>query len=150
MRLKHSQQILIVEDSDDDFAATMRAFNKAGLANDVVRCSNGDQALDYLFMRGQYAGREHPEHPGIVLLDLNLPGTDGRDILKQIKADPELKKIPVVVLTTSDAEIDIESCYAAGANSYIQKPVDLMGFMQSITRLKEYWFEVVILPKVDE
>jgi len=149
MRLKHSQLILIVEDSDDDYAATLRAFNKAGLANTIERCSNGDQALDYLFRRGQYAGTE-AEHPGIVLLDLNLPGTDGRDILRQIKADEDLKKIPVVVLTTSDAEIDIESCYAAGANSYIQKPVDLVGFMQSITRLKEYWFEVVILPKVDE
>lgn len=149
MRLKHSQHILIVEDSDDDYAATLRAFHKAGLANKIERCSNGDQALDYLYRRGAYAGND-AEHPGIVLLDLNLPGTDGRDILKQIKADEDLKKIPVVVLTTSDAEIDIESCYAAGANSYIQKPVDLMGFMQSIARLKEYWFEVVILPKVDE
>lgn len=149
MRLKHSQHILIVEDSDDDYTATLRAFHKAGLANKIVRCSNGDQALDYLYRRGEYAGTE-AEHPGIVLLDLNLPGTDGRDILKRIKADEDLKKIPVVVLTTSDAEIDIESCYAAGANSYIQKPVDLMGFMQSIARLKEYWFEVVILPKVDE
>ncbi len=84
----------------------------------------------------------------MILLDLNLPGTDGREVLAEIKADPQLKQIPVIVLTTSSDDRDVRACYQAGASSYIQKPVDLDGFMQAIERLNEYWFEVVILPRV--
>ena len=84
----------------------------------------------------------------MILLDLNLPGTDGRDVLAEIKRDEHLKLIPVVVLTTSSDERDIEKCYQAGANSYMKKPVDLGGFVSAIQRLKDYWFEIVILPKV--
>ena len=145
-----SQTILIVEDNDDDFFATMRAFKKADLANPVRRCTNGDQALDYLFRRGEFSDNGKAPRPGIVLLDLNLPGTDGRQVLRVVKADPSLKKIPVIVLTTSRARQDIEKCYADGANSYIQKPVNLEGFVQAIARLKEYWLEVAILPKEHE
>ena len=145
-----SQTILIVEDNDDDFFATMRAFKKADLANPVRRCTNGDQALDYLFRRGEFSDNGKAPRPGIVLLDLNLPGTDGRQVLRVVKADPSLKKIPVIVLTTSRARQDIEKCYADGANSYIQKPVNLEGFVQAIARLKEYWLEVAILPKENE
>ena len=145
-----SQTILIVEDNDDDFFATMRAFKKADLANPVRRCTNGDQALDYLFRRGEFSDNGKAPRPGIVLLDLNLPGTDGRQVLRVVKADPSLKKIPVIVLTTSRARQDIEKCYADGANSYIQKPVNLEGFVQAVTRLKEYWFEIAILPKENE
>ena len=145
-----SQTILIIEDNDDDFFATMRAFKKVGLANPVRRCTNGDQALDYLFRRGEFSDNGNAPRPGIILLDLNLPGTDGRQVLRTIKGDPGLKKIPVVVLTTSRARQDIEKCYADGANSYIQKPVDMAGFVQAITRLKEYWFEVALLPKEHE
>lgn len=147
---RHSQTILIVEDNDDDFFAAMRAFKKVELANPVWRCTNGDQALDYLFRRGEFSDPDKAPRPGIVLLDLNLPGTDGRQVLRTIKGDPGLKKIPVVVLTTSRARQDIEKCYADGANSYIQKPVDMAGFVQAITRLKEYWFEVALLPKENE
>ena len=142
-----SKTILIVEDSDDDFFATQRAFKKAGLANPIRRCSNGDQAVDYLFQRGDFADPEGSPRPSVVLLDLNLPGLDGRDVLKLVKSDPELRKIPVIVLTTSAAEQDIERCYAEGANTFIQKPVDLQGFIQAIARLKDYWFEVAILPR---
>ena len=145
-----SQTILIIEDNDDDFFATMRAFKKADLANPVRRCTNGDQALDYLFRRGEFSDNGKAPRPGIVLLDLNLPGTDGRQVLRVVKADPSLKKIPVIVLTTSRARQDIEKCYADGANSYIQKPVNLEGFVQAIARLKEYWLEVAILPKENE
>ena len=145
-----SQTILIVEDNDDDFFATMRAFKKADLANPVRRCTNGDQALDYLFRRGEFSDNGKAPRPGIVLLDLNLPGTDGRQVLRVVKADPDLKKIPVIILTTSRARQDIEKCYADGANSYIQKPVNLEGFVQAIVRLKEYWLEVAILPKEHE
>ena len=132
-----SKTILIVEDSDDDFFATQRAFKKAGLANPIRRCSNGDQAVDYLFQRGDFADPEGSPRPSVVLLDLNLPGLDGRDVLKLVKSDPELRKIPVIVLTTSAAEQDIERCYAAGANSYVKKPVDLEGFVVAIARLRE-------------
>ena len=139
--------ILIVEDSDDDFFATKRAFKKAGLANPIRRCSNGDQAVDYLFRRGEFSDPETSPRPGVVLLDLNLPGFDGREVLRIVKSDTELRKIPVIVLTTSSAPQDIDRCYADGANTYIQKPVDLQGFFEAVARLKDYWFEVAILPR---
>ncbi|WP_439624344.1 response regulator [Gemmata sp.] len=141
------QPILLVEDSPEDYEATVRALRRAGLANPIVRCEDGDDALDYLFHRGRYAGGADAPRPGIVLLDLNLPGTDGREVLAAAKADPTLRRIPIVVLTTSTDERDVEKCYAAGANSYISKPVDLDGFMRAIRRLKDFWFEVVIVPR---
>lgn len=140
-----NQPILLVEDSPEDFETTQRAFRRSGLKNPIFRCADGDEALDFLFRRGRHAGAPQP---GVILLDLNLPGTDGREVLTEIKADPELKQIPVIVLTTSSDDRDVAACYKAGANSYIQKPVDLEGFMQAIERLNDYWFEVVILPKV--
>lgn len=141
--------ILLVEDSPEDFEATVRALRRAGLANPIARCCDGDEALDYLHQRGPYADPSKAPRPGVILLDLNLPGTDGREVLTEVKQDEALKSIPVVVLTTSSDERDVERCYAAGANSYIKKPVDLAGFIAAIQRLKEYWFEVVILPKTD-
>lgn len=150
MTISRPQTILVVEDSDDDFHATERAFKKAGLSNPVQRCSNGDQALDYLYRRGEFADPAKPPRPGIILLDLNLPGTDGREVLRAIKRDPALHNIPVIVLTTSSAEQDIQRCYDYGANSYVQKPVDLHGFVTAMTRLKEYWFEVAVLPRAVE
>jgi CheY-like chemotaxis protein len=140
-----NQPILLVEDSPEDYVTTERAFRRSGLKNPIFRCADGDEALDFLFRRGRHA--DAPQ-PGVILLDLNLPGTDGRDVLAEIKADPELKQIPVIVLTTSSDDRDVAACYKAGANSYIQKPVDLDGFMRAIERLNDYWFEVVILPKV--
>ncbi len=144
-----SQPILLVEDSPEDFEATLRAFQKSGLKNTVMRCEDGDEALDYLNRRGKYADPERSPRPGVILLDLNLPGTDGRQVLNEIKNSERLRDIPVVVLTTSADERDITACYRAGANSYIQKPVDIDGFMKAIERLNGYWFEVVILPKGD-
>ena len=142
-----SKLIMIVEDNDDDYIATMRAFKKANLLNPVRRCTHGDQALDYLMQRGEFSAPVNAPRPSIILLDLNLPGTDGRSVLKSIKAAPELHKIPVIVLTTSNADFDIEWCYAAGANSYVQKPVIFDEFIQAIGRLSEYWLEISILPK---
>ena len=144
-----SQPILLVEDSPEDFEATLRAFRRSGLKNPIVRCEDGEEALDYLHRRGAYAAPERSPRPGVVLLDLNLPGTDGRQVLAEIKAVDRLKDIPVVVLTTSSDERDIKACYQAGANSYIQKPVDIDSFVKAIERLNGYWFEVVILPKGD-
>ena len=147
MPLNPAKTILIVEDSDDDFLATERAFRKSGLANPIRRCTNGDQVLYYLYRRGEFADPEKSPRPGIIMLDLNLPGTDGREVLRIIKSEPNLHKIPVIVLTTSDAEQDIERCYDAGANSYVKKPVDMQGFVLAIARLHEYWIEVTVLPK---
>ncbi|MBC8061322.1 MAG: response regulator [Clostridiaceae bacterium] len=138
--------IILVEDSPEDYAATLRAFKKVGMRNKVIRFEMGDDCLDYLFSRGKYEG-QNINLPGLIMLDLNLPGTDGREVLRIIKSTPQLNKIPVVVLTTSNDEKDIESCYEFGANSYIQKPVNFEGFINAITKLKEYWFEITILPK---
>jgi len=145
-----TQLILFVEDSDDDFFAAERAFKKARLKNPIQRCTNGDQALDYLFRRGEFTEPNSSPLPGIILLDLNLPGIDGREVLRVVKADPKLRKIPVIVLTTSNAEADIERCYRDGANSYVQKPVGLQDFILAITRLNDYWFEIAVLPKEEE
>jgi CheY-like chemotaxis protein len=142
--------ILLVEDSPEDAEATLRSFKKSGVANPIYHCSDGDDALDYLHQRGRYAEIGSAPRPSVILLDLNMPGTDGREVLADIKQDEHLQKIPVVVLTTSSDERDIEKCYQIGANSYIRKPVDLEGFMRAIQLLKHYWFEIVVLPKEDE
>ena len=139
--------LLLVEDSPEDREATIRALKKAGLANPIQCCIDGDDALDYLFQRGKYT--DAAPRPNLILLDLNLPGTDGREVLTEVKKSEQLRNIPVIILTTSTAARDIEGCYQMGANSYVKKPVDLEGFMLSIQRLKDYWFEVVILPKVE-
>lgn len=135
--------LLIVEDNDDDYLFTERAFKKSKFANPLARACNGDEALNYLYQR---EGFEGVPRPSMVLLDLNMPGVNGYTVLEKMKADPELKSIPVVVLTTSDDPRDIETCYALGANSYVHKPVDLPGFIEAIARLKDYWFEISLLP----
>lgn len=145
--MPHRQPILVVEDSPEDFTAIVRAFKAAKLRNPIVHCVNGDQALDYLMGEKKPAGSTDAFPPGVILLDLNLPGTDGREVLETIKRHRTLKSIPVIVLTTSTDERDIEKCYAAGANSYVQKPVDFDGFVEAVQRLKNYWFEIVILPR---
>lgn len=137
-----SQVILLVEDSEDDYEATMRAFQKANLHNPVHWSSSGQQALDFL-----HAGTVKTQLPGLILLDLNMPGLDGRRTLQLIKEDNTLKHIPVIILTTSNDERDVNICYQMGANTYIQKPVTFEGLIAAIKRLKEYWFEIALLPK---
>ncbi len=144
---RNSQSILLVEDSPEDYDATRRGLKRAGLINPLYRVSDGDEALDFLYHREKYSDPESAPRPGLILLDLNMPGTDGREVLQIIKDDENLAAIPVVILTTSSDERDIQSCYAIGANSYIQKPVELGSFMDAIKRLKNYWFELTILPK---
>jgi len=145
--LDPTRPILVVEDSPEDYETTLRAFRRAGLRNRMLRCETGDEALDFLHRRGRYADPLMSPRPAIILLDLNLPGTDGRDVLVEIKRAEPLAPIPVVVLTTSSDSRDVQACYAAGANSYVQKPVDLDGFMEAMRLLSEYWFDVVILPR---
>lgn len=138
--------ILVVEDSPEDFETTVRAFRKAGMSNPVRHCVDGDEALDYLFRRGSYAEAQSAPRPIIVMLDLNLPGTDGHEVLEAVKADAELRRIPIIVLTTSIDPRDVEACYSAGANTYIKKPVNFPGFLEAIGRLRDFWFQIAVLP----
>ena len=140
------QLILVVEDSDEHFEAIRRAFKKTGIANPVHRCCDGDETLDYLFRRGAYAEPASAPRPAVMLLDLNLPGTDGREVLDSLKADEDLRVLPVVVLSTSSNPCDIELCYRTGASGYIIKPVRFDDFLKTVENLKSYWFDTVSLP----
>lgn len=140
---------MIVDDSDDDYDVTVRALSRdPSLPNPVHRCEDGQQALDCLFHRGAYQDADKAVLPGIILLDLNMPGIDGRMVLEELKSDARLRRIPVIILSNSDAERDIEDCYRMGANTYICKPFDLSEFSEAMHHLKEYWFKVAILPNV--
>ena len=142
------QTILVVEDSDDDYDATVRALIKGtNLKNPIHRCEDGQETLDYLFRRNRYAKPGAAPRPGIILLDLNMPGIDGRKVLQEIKGDPQLRSIPTIIMTNSDDQRDINACYDMGANSYVRKPLNWAGFLEAVTRLKEYWFEIAVLPK---
>ena len=138
--------ILIAEDDPEDRLLIQRAIDKIRLANDIRFVEDGNELLDYLRHKGAYADRKANPEPGMVLLDLNMPRKDGREALKEIKADPAISRIPVVVLTTSDADVDIAMSYANGANSFITKPVSMDGLVKVMATLKEYWFEIVRLP----
>ncbi len=142
-----SQSILMVEDSEDDYEATIRAFKRVNLHNPIVWCRSGRDALDYLKQEGAFKKPSNGSRPGLILLDLNMPGLDGRKTLQLVKQDNGLKRIPVIILTTSADERDIESCYQMGANTYVQKPVSFDGLIEAIKRLKAYWFEIALLPK---
>jgi CheY-like chemotaxis protein len=140
--------ILLVEDSDEDYETTIRAFKNVKIVNEVIRCEDGDQALDYLFQRGAYGDPLKFPRPSLVILDLNMPGTDGRMVLTQLKSDKVLRMIPIVILSTSSDQRDIDYCYLEGANSFLKKPVSFEIFLESIQRLKEFWFECALLPEI--
>jgi len=142
---ERARPILVVEDSPEDFEATRRSLQRGGLLHPLVHVGNGDEALDYLFRRGHFA-RDRTPRPRLILLDLNLPGTDGREVLASIKADDDLRQIPVIVFSTSRDHRDVEACYRAGANSYMLKPGSVAELANVILRLKQYWFDAVVLP----
>ncbi len=135
--------ILLVDDSEDDIEFTLKALEMTKLANKVAVVNNGIEAMAYLRKEGKYA--EQPT-PSLILLDLNMPMKDGREVLREVKADPELLKIPVVILTTSQAEEDIVRSYDLHANCYISKPVDLDGLVKVVQAIDIFWFGVVQLP----
>jgi len=137
--------LLVVEDSNEDFDALQRFLQRSSRSIPIQRCVNGDQALAFLYRTGCWEGVTSPR-PGLIVLDLNLPGTDGREVLRRIKQDDRLKTIPVVVFTTSNNPKDIGECYQYGVNSYIVKPIDFAQLKRDIQILVEYWFEVTMLP----
>ena len=140
------QYLLAIEDSDEDFEAFVRTMQKSSLATPIYRCIDGDEALDFLYHTGKYTEEATAPRPSLILLDLNLPGTDGREVLKQLKEDENLKTIPVVVFTTSSNPKDIEVCYRYGVNGYILKPIDIDKLRKTIQVFINYWFEAIVLP----
>jgi two-component system response regulator len=133
------KMILLVEDNPDDEALTLRALKKNNIRNEVVVVRDGAEALDWLFARGVYAGRDASVLPQLVLLDLKLPKVSGLEVLRAVRADPRTKRMPVVVLTSSKEEQDIMTGYDLGANSYVRKPVDFTQFAEGIRQLGLYW-----------
>jgi CheY-like chemotaxis protein len=138
--------ILFAEDDPDDRLLTRQAFEKCRLDSDLRFVEDGEELIDYLFRRGKYADPAESPRPGLILLDLNMPRKDGREALREIKGNPELRDIPVVVLTTSKADEDIVSTYDLGVNSYITKPSKFSALVQIMKTLGKYWIEVVELP----
>ena len=138
--------IMLVEDNPDDEALTMRALRNSNMLNDIVVARNGAEALDYLFGKGSYTGRDTSILPELVLLDLKLPKINGLDVLKRIRADGQTKRLPVVILTSSKEERDLIDGYDSGANSYICKPVDFTQFGKSIQQLGLYWLVLNVGP----
>ncbi len=141
--------ILIAEDDPDDRYLAKEALSESRLANELFFVEDGEDLLEFLRHEGAYA-ESKPPRPGIILLDLNMPRKDGREALHEIKADPHLRRIPIVVLTTSKAEEDILRSYDLGVSSFIVKPVTFEGLVNLMQTLGRYWFEIVELPPEDE
>ena len=131
--------ILLVEDQDDDVELTLRAFSQSNIANEIVVVRDGEEALDYLFTSGPYADRDPSLTPSVVLLDLKLPKVSGLDVLRRMRADTRTRRLPVVVLTSSNEETDVNASYDLGANSYVRKPVDSAQFIEAAHHLGLYW-----------
>ena len=138
--------ILMADDDPDDRQLTKEALEEGRLINDIRFVANGEELLDYLRKTGPYAPPAEAPRPGLILLDLNMPRKDGRTVLKEIKGDPALRTIPVVVLTTSKADEDVYRSYDLGVNSYIVKPVTFEALVDILQTLEKYWFEIVELP----
>lgn len=136
-------QILLVEDNPGDIRLTQEALKEGSIRNELHVVKDGVEAIDYLKRKGKYTNQSTPD---IILLDLNLPRKDGREVLAEIKADENLKLIPVIILTTSDADLDIQKSYKLHANCFITKPVDLDQFIFIIRQIETFWFTVVKLP----
>ena len=139
-------EILLVEDNPNDVELTLRAFARQKLCTRFQVARDGAEALDYLFGHGAYAGRDLGQHPKLVLLDLKLPKVDGLEVLRVIKSDPQTQLIPVVILTSSQAEEDIVKSYNLHCNCYVTKPIDLHQFINVIKAIEDFWLTIVKLP----
>jgi two-component system, chemotaxis family, response regulator Rcp1 len=136
-------RILLVEDSPSDVAMTRAALSEGRVANDLSVVTDGEQAIAFVRRQGAYADADRPD---LILLDLNLPRKDGREVLEELKEDPDLKSIPVVVLTTSTAEGDVDRCYQTHANSYVVKPIGIDAFLDAVRGIEDFWLALVRLP----
>jgi len=142
--------ILMADDDADDRRLTQEALEEGRLINEVCFVNNGEELMDYLRRQGKFAPPAETPRPGLILLDLNMPRKDGRTVLQEIKSDPDLRQIPVVVLTTSKSDEDVFKSYDLGVNSYIIKPVTFEALVDILQTLEKYWFEIVELPPVKE
>lgn len=139
--------LLVIENSDEDFETLSRIINRVSTVSiSVHRCIDGDDALDFLNRAGEYSNIDDLLTPGLIILDLNLPGTDGREVLIALKQSQTLKTIPVVVLSTSSNPKDIAACYQSGVNSYMLKPMNIDALKDSVQILLDYWFKITVLP----
>ena len=138
--------ILLVEDSDEDYLALTRALDGMSAMASLHRCTRGDEALEYLHGRGRFADPGKAPRPALILLDLNLPGMDGRELLTEIRSDEQLRSIPVVIVTTSRHRRDVDWCYEHGANGYHVKDIDFVKFKQEMRLLVAYWLSVCVVP----
>ena len=136
-------EILLVEDNPGDVRLTMEALKDCKMRNTLYVVEDGEEALSFLYKKGKYADAPHPD---LILLDLNLPKKNGKEVLSEIKENPNLKRIPVVILTTSKAEEDILKTYDLHANCYITKPVDFDQFISVVRKIEDFWFSIVKLP----
>ncbi len=144
--MKSAHTILLVEDNPADIKITERALRDSGFPVELVVVRDGQEALEYLLRQGPYADNTSWRNPDLILLDLNLPRLTGREVLQRVRTTPELKTVPVVVLTTSRRPEDVQDMYAAGANTYIEKPQSFQRFVQVLQTIERYWLDTALLP----
>lgn len=146
MDSKKTAHILLVEDNEGDILLTIEAFEESKINTEISVARNGKEAIDFLFKKGTFSDAKKPD---LILLDINLPIFNGHEVLKQIKNDLELKKIPVIMLTTSSFSNDISQAYENNCNSYVKKPLDMDEFLEAILKIENFWLELCTLPKED-
>ena len=147
MRPVHA--ILLVEDNPADIKIAQRALKESGAPVELLVVRDGQEAVDYLLRQGRHAGSDHWRSPDLILLDLNLPGMTGREVLERVRNTPALRTVPVIVLTTSCRQEDVHDMYAAGANTYIEKPQDFGRFVEVLRTIERYWLDTALLPPGD-
>lgn len=145
--MKHEVEIVIVDDNPNDAELMLHSLRKYLLANNLIVLEDGEQALDFIFCRGQYSERDINKSPKVIFLDLKLPKVDGLDVLKQVKSNEQTRKIPVIIVSSSKEDSDIVKAYKLGANSYIVKPIDFIKFRETINQLGSYWLVINEKPR---
>jgi two-component system response regulator len=148
--MKPAHAILLVEDNPADVKITQRALRESGLPVELIVVRDGQEAVDYLLRQGTHATTPNWRSPDLILLDLNLPGMSGRQVLERVRSTPALRAVPVVVLTTSRRQEDIQQMYASGANTYIEKPQNFSRFVEVLQTIHRYWLEMALLPPLPE
>jgi chemotaxis family two-component system response regulator Rcp1 len=148
--MKTARAILLIEDNPADVKITQRALRESGLGVELIVVRDGEEAVDYLLRQGPHADDADWRSPDLILLDLNLPKMSGREVLQRVRATPNLRAVPVVVLTTSRRQEDIEQMYACGANTYIEKPQEFERFVEVLETIHRYWLDTALLPPLPE